>query len=262
LLALVLGYGIAVRRRVIAETDDVSPWFTSRRWRPVLFGCGVLVALLALQSPIDRGGDDFLLSVHMVQHLLLMMVAPPLVLLGICGVKPPARTRFAGVRRFWWAITRPWPALVIFNVVMLVWHIPALYDTTLTTQPVHILEHLSFMAVGVVFWWPIIDPIRDSRTVTVSPLAKIAVLVVSGVPTTVLGLIFALAPNAFYDFYVRAPRLWGLSPVADQQIAGVIMLFASNLIYFVAIVILFMRILSDPARDEEEAAQRLAGAAR
>jgi putative membrane protein len=198
----------------------------------------------------------------MVQHLLLMMVAPPLVLLGIVGVRATGQTRFARLRRLCWAITRPWPALVIFNIVMLVWHIPALYDTTLTTEPVHIAEHLSFIGVGIIFWWPIIDPVRDSATVTVSPLTKIAVLVVSGVPTTVLGLIFALAPAAVYSFYVHTPRLWGLSALADQQIGGVIMLGASNIIYFVAIAILFMRILSDPGRDEEEAARRLAGATR
>ena len=84
-------------------------------------------------------------------------------------------------------------------------------------------------------------------------------LVIAGVPTTVLGLIFALAPTPFYSFYARAPRLWGISPLGDQQIGGVLMLFASNLIFFVAIVIIFMRMLSDPARDEELAAQRLAG---
>ena len=161
--------------------------------RLLLFGCGLLVAFLALQSPIDRGGDEYLFSLHMTQHLLLMMVAPPLIVLGICGVRRPARMRYRAARRVWWAITRPWPALVIFNAVMLVWHVPALYDTTLTVEPVHILEHLTFIAAGVIFWWPVIDPIRDADTVTVTPLSKIAILVVSGVPTTVLGLIFALA---------------------------------------------------------------------
>ena len=261
-MALAGAYVIALRRGVLAAGDDVTPWFRSARLRPLCFGAGMIVAFLALQSPIDRGGDEFLFSLHMTQHLLLMMVAPPLVLLGICGARPLARVRYRAARRAWWAATRPWPALVIFNAVMLVWHVPSLYDSTLTVEPVHILEHISFIAVGVIFWWPVVDPIRDSRTVTVTPLTKIAILVVSGIPTTVLGLIFALAPNPFYDFYVRAPRLWGLSPLGDQQVGGVIMLGASNIIFFVAIAIIFMRMLSDPARDEEEAAQRLAGAVR
>ena len=261
-MALSSAYVIALRRGVLAAGGDVTPWFRSARLRPLFFAAGMIVALLALQSPIDRGGDEFLFSLHMTQHLLLMMVAPPLVLLGICGLVPPARARFHALRRAWWALTRPWPALVIFNVIMLLWHIPSLYDTTLTVEPVHILEHITFMGVGVIFWWPVVDPVRDSRSVTITPLTKIAILVVSGIPTTVLGLSFALAPNPFYDFYVRAPRLWGLSPLGDQQIGGVVMLGASNIIYFFVIAIIFIRMLSDPARDEEEAARRLAGAVR
>ncbi|MBV8084513.1 MAG: cytochrome c oxidase assembly protein, partial [Chloroflexi bacterium] len=204
---------MAWRRGLLRSSDDVSSWFTNPRWRPVLFGTGMFVAFLALESPIDRGGDHYLFLIHMLQHLLLMMVAPPLIILGIAGAVPPPRDRHATLRRVWWVITRPWVALVIFNAVMLVWHIPALYDTTLTTEPVHVLEHLSFIAVGLIFWWGIVDPIRDSQTVTVSPLEKIAALVISGIPPTVLGILFALAPTAFYSFYVHAPRLWGISPI-------------------------------------------------
>jgi cytochrome c oxidase assembly factor CtaG len=91
----------------------------------------------------------------------------------------------------------------------------------------------------------------------VTPLTKIAVLVVSGIPPTVLGLIFALAPQAFYDFYVHAPRLWGISPVFDQQIGGILMLGLGNIIYFVPIVIIFVRLLGDASKDESEAATRL-----
>jgi cytochrome c oxidase assembly factor CtaG len=189
----------------------------------------------------------------MVQHLLLMMVAPPLVLLGVCGVRV-SQHGFARARKAWWAITRPVPAALIFNAVMLIWHIPALYDTTLTVEAVHVLEHLSFIAVGIVFWWPVVDPIRSSRTVPITPLTKIAMLVVSGIPPTVLGLIFALSRTPFYSFYVIAPRLWGLSPLADQQIGGVIMLGLGNIIYFGAILAIFIRLLGDAAGDEREAA--------
>jgi len=260
LAAAVITYVVAVRRGVIRHSDGVSPWFRDPRMRAVCFASGVLVGFLALQSPIDYGGDEYLFSLHMLQHLLLMMVTPPLVLLGIVGTRPRHPSRHRLVRRAWWAITRPWPALVLFNAVMLVWHVPTLYNTTLTTQPVHILEHLSFIAAGLVFWWPIVDPIRSATSTLVSPLSKIAMLGVSGIPPTVLGLIFALSPTAFYDFYVHAPRLWGLSPIADQQIGGVVMLGLGNVIYFLAISVIFFKLLSDPARDEEEAARRISGA--
>lgn len=245
---------------MLRADDDVTPWLHSPRTRVWLFGAGVFVAMIALLSPIDRGGDEYLFSIHMLQHLLLMMVAPPLVLLGIAGMRQPPSQRFRFVRRVWWAITRPWTALVVFNVVMLVWHIPSLYNATLTTEPIHVVEHLSFIAAGVVFWWPIVDPVRGTSTRTVTPLTKIAALVISGIPPTVLGLIFALSPLAFYDFYIHAPRLWGISPVFDQQIGGVLMLGLGNIIYFVAIVIVFMRLLGDASRDEDEAAAHLSGA--
>jgi putative membrane protein len=251
-----------MRRGVIGPGDDVTPWLPSRRWRPVLFFAGLLITLVALQSPIDRGGDLYLFSLHMVQHMLLMMVAPPLLLLGIAGARSPARERYTTLRTVWWMVTRPWPAVAIFNAVLLVWHIPSLYDATLTTEPVHIVEHLSFIGVGVVVWWAVVDPMRDERTVTVGSLTKIAALTIAGIPPTVLGIVFALAPAPLYSFYAQAPRLWGVSALTDQQYGGVIMLGVGNIVYFIAIIVVFMRLFSDPGRDEEIAADRIAEALR
>jgi putative membrane protein len=252
--ALVAVYALAWRRGLLSDDDDVSPWFASPRLRRGFFASGVLLGFVALVSPIDTGGDQFLFSLHMVQHLLLMMVAPPLCLLGIAGIRVPLSGAAGPWRRIWAVLVHPWSATLIFSAVLLVWHIPALYDATLTTEPIHVFEHLSFIAVGVIFWWPIVDPMRGRDTTRwVSPFAKIAMLVASGIPPTVLGLIFTIAPHAFYDFYVRAPRLWGLSPVVDQQLAGVVMFGAGNLVYFAAVVAVFWRVFGDPARDEEEA---------
>lgn len=257
--ALVAVYTLAWRRGLLSDGDDVSPWFASPRLRRGFFASGVLLGFIALVSPVDTGGDQYLFSLHMVQHLLLMMVAPPLCLLGIAGMRAPRSGPPGSWRRVWAVLVHPWSATLIFSAVLLVWHIPALYDATLTTEPIHVIEHLSFIAVGVIFWWPIVDPMRGRDTTRwVSPFAKIAMLVASGIPPTVLGLIFTIAPHAFYDFYVRAPRLWGLSAVVDQQLAGVLMFGAGNLIYFAAVVAVFWRVFGDPARDEEEA-QRASG---
>lgn len=259
LAALVAVYVLAERQGMLNETDDVSPWFGSARYRRWFFAAGVLTGFVALVSPIDTGGDEYLFSLHMVQHLLLMMVAPPLCLLGIAGICVPLTGPPGPWRRAWRVLVHPWPATLIFSAVLLVWHIPALYDATLTTEPIHVVEHLSFIAVGVIFWWPIVDPMRGhNQQRWVTPFTKITMLVASGIPPTVLGLIFTVAPRAFYDFYARAPRLWGLSPVADQQIAGVVMFGAGNLIYFIAVVAVFWRVFGDPAGDEEEA-QRASG---
>ncbi len=256
-LAVILAlYVVARRRGIIGRADDVSAWMLSPRMRTWLFGAGVITFIVALDSPVDRGGDEFFFWIHMVQHLLLMMVAPPLVLLGIAGARLPGGS--PRVRRVWLFITRPWMACFIFNAVMLTWHVPSLYQSTLTVLPLHILEHMMFVATGFVFWWSIVDPLRGTEWGfgDISGLTKIAMLVVAGVPPTLLGFIFVMAPHAMYPFYAAAPRIWGISAVGDQQIAGVIMLGLGNLIYFAAIVPIFLRLLGDP--DEDEAAARRA----
>lgn len=252
LAALAAVYVLAWRRGRLSAGDDVSAWFGSPRTRLWFFAAGVAVGFVALCSPIDTGGDRYLFSLHMVQHLVLMMVAPPLCLLGIAGLLP-RRGPPGWAARIWAWLVHPWVAIVVFSTVLLVWHVPALYDATLTTEPIHVVEHLSFIAVGVIFWWPIVDPQRGARERPVSAFTKIAMLVASGIPPTILGLIFTIAARPFYDFYSRAPRLWNLSAVTDQQFAGVVMFGAGNLIYFVAVVVVFWRVFADPARDEEEA---------
>ena len=253
LLALVAGYLVLVRRGWIDDGDDVSPWFRSPQPRALLFALGVATAYVALQSPIDKGGDLYLLSIHMVQHLLLMMVAPPLLLLGIAGMRSIASHRWVRWRALWRLLTRLWPATILFNAVLLVWHIPALYDATLTNEPIHVVEHLTFIAVGVIFWWPIVDPLRGPDTVPVGSFAKIVALVLAGIPPTVLGFVLALSNTVLYDFYARAPRLWGISPLDDQRAAGVIMLGLGNLIYFAAVSVIFLRLFGNPEDDEREA---------
>ena len=142
-------------------------WFTSSRhaykfWGPtslsrkISFTLGTLTAFLALVSPLDYIADHYLFSAHMVQHLLLILVAPPLWLLGLPEGFPdrlplPMRLRSLA---FW--LTRPVIAFVLFNFVLLAWHIPRFYETTLENNGLHIIEHLSFMAAAVIGWWPVL----------------------------------------------------------------------------------------------------------
>jgi len=250
--ALTAVYVLALRRGLLRDDDDVTPWFRRAAARPWLFGAGIASAYIALQSPIDKGGDEYLLSIHMVQHLILMMVSPPLVLLGLAGMRPLPAGVAPRWRALWSLVTRPWPATFIFNLVLLIWHIPSWYDATLTTDWIHILEHLTFIAVGLVFWWPVVDPMRVHHGRPVSPFVKMSMLVIAGIPPTVLGFLFALVGTPVYDFYARAPRLWGMSAVLDQQVAGVIMFGLGNIVYFVAISIIFLRLLGNPGDDEAE----------
>lgn len=261
LAAITVAYVVAMRRGLLRDDDDTTPWFKRASLRPWYFGAGIVTGLLALQSPIDTGGDEYLLSLHMIQHLVLMMVSPPLVLLGIAGMRPLPASVLPRWRALWSLCTNPWAALFIFNAVLLIWHIPAWYDATLTTEWIHVVEHLTFIGVGLIFWWPVVDPMRVSHGRPVSPFVKIALLVLAGIPPTVLGFLFCLVGTPVYSFYAEAPRLWGMSAVLDQQVAGVIMFGLGNIVYFVAISVVFLRLLGNPAADEAEAEAELERAA-
>jgi putative membrane protein len=199
-------------------------------WSPLArayFAGGLLVLFLALESPIDVGGDHYLFSLHMLQHLMLAMIVPPLLLLGL-----PEEWR--AFDRFH---VSPLAASLIFNLVLAVWHLPFLYEATLRNEPVHVLEHLTFLAAGVLFWWPILVPAGQRHAMSV--IGKIAYLGFAGVPPTILGLAFILAPTVIYPFYAAAPRVTPLSPLDDQLVAGLVMFGLGNLIYFAAIWVIF-----------------------
>ncbi len=206
------------------------------------YAAGVAALFVALQSPIDVGGDRYLFSLHMLQHIILAMVAPPLLLLGMTGLVPWRPRGLAAL------MVHPWVAALVFNAVLLVWHLPQLYDATLRQQPLHILEHVSFFLTGLAFWWPVVEP-QATSPAPLSPVGKIAYLAFNAIPPTILGLVFAIAPAASYPFYVEAPRLWGLSPVEDQQLAGLVMFGLGGFIYVAAIAALFVQFAGERGPD-------------
>jgi len=210
--------------------------------RVAWYAAGVAALFIALQSPIDVGGDRYLFSLHMLQHVMLGMVAPPLLLLGMIGL---ISWRPRGVAAL---LVHPWVAAAVFNLVLLIWHLPQLYEATLRQEPLHILEHVSFFLTGLAFWWPVIEP-QAAGSFRLSPVGKIGYLVFSAIPPTILGLVFVIAPAAAYPFYVEAPRLWGLSPVEDQQIAGLVMFGLGGFIYVAAIAVLFVQFAGEQGSD-------------
>lgn len=199
-------------------------------WSPmarIYFSCGLLALILALESPIDVGGDHYLFSLHMVQHLMLAMIVPPLLLLGL--------------PREWLLLERirvsPIAANIVFNLVLALWHLPFLYEATLRNDLLHLAEHMTFLFAGVLFWWPILAPSDRRRGLTV--MGKIAYLGFAGVPPTILGIDFILSRTVLYPFYAVAPRVTPLTPLDDQVAAGLVMFGLGNLIYFLAIAIIF-----------------------
>ncbi|MGI8607959.1 MAG: cytochrome c oxidase assembly protein [Candidatus Dormibacteria bacterium] len=204
--------------------------------RPVYLWLGYLCFFIALVTPVDAASDRYLLTAHMIQHILITMVGPPLILAGL----PLGMSRY--LPRF---LGNPWLTVLLFNGVLLAWHIPALYQATLLNEDIHVLEHVLFVGTAFLFWVPVVGPVAESRGMP--PLIKIGYLALAGIPPTVIGMTLALAPFVMYPFYSAQPRLFAaLGAVVDQQLAGLLMFGLGNLIYFVPISVIFLRISEEP----------------
>jgi len=244
--AIVMGtylYAVGLLRKPYRLIDGVT------RRHVISFYLGVLIIFFALTSPIDALGDRYLFSVHMVQHLLLTLVAPPLLLIGTPEVllKPLIRPRSVYLlARF---LTNPYMAFFLFNADFWIWHIPTLYDATLTNEYIHILEHITFIVFGVINWWPMFSPLPEELP-PLSTGAQILYLFLSGMPMVALGAGLTFA-GPLYSPYLQAPRVWGLSPVTDQQLGGLIMWVPGNIVYIIIVSILFIRWMQ-----QQEAKQR------
>jgi cytochrome c oxidase assembly factor CtaG len=160
----------------------------------------------------------------------------------------PATRRLARVERALGPLASPATAILIWLAIMYLWHVPALYDAAAQEPLLHVLEHVSFFAAGVALWWPLIQPVPMRRGLTgMQPLAYIA-LAKGGLAA--LGLFLAWSSTARYPWYEDTPRIWGLSPVEDQNVAGVIMMVEQSLTLVLVLVWLFVRMLSRSEEDE------------
>ncbi|HEV1998576.1 MAG TPA: cytochrome c oxidase assembly protein [Candidatus Dormibacteraeota bacterium] len=229
-LVLLAGLATAAVAYLFLERQQDAPG------RPRFFWLGLLCFFVALVTPVDYASDRYLLAAHMIQHILITMVGPPLVLAGL----PLGTARY--LPRF---LGNPWLTVLLFNGVLLVWHIPALYQATLLNEDIHILEHLLLIGTAFLFWVPVVGPVAETRGQP--PLMKIGYLALAGLPPTVIGMTLALAPFVIYPFYSVQPRLFAdLSALVDQQLAGLLMFGLGNLIYFVPISVIFLRISEEP----------------
>jgi len=214
------------------------------------FAMGLFLMAIALMTPIDHIGEKYLFSVHMVQHILIAMVAPPLILLGLPRRMMQGVLGFLRVGTPVKFVTHPVIGFIAFNAALIAWHVPALYEAALRDPIVHIVEHLFFMGTGFLAWYPVIDPAQQHARF--HPLAQIVYLFAFVIPSGVLGAVFAFAPEPIYQTYVQAPRLWGLDVMGDQAIAGGIMWVPGWAIYFTALSIVFAVWM----RREEKVGQR------
>jgi putative membrane protein len=205
---------------------------------------GALVAiLLALNGPLHDLSDGYLFSAHMVQHLVLTLVVPPLLLTGlpswmvdvVLGLCLARRIPAAVVR----TLTRPLPAFAVYAVALVGWHLPGPTNTALEIHGWHVVEHLILLAAAVLGWWPIVSP---SRLLPPPPYAaQLLYLFVFGMPMTVAAAMITGAERVLYPFYAAAPRITALTPLADQRLGGVIMWVPSGLIPLAAFTVIFFQ---------------------
>jgi putative membrane protein len=208
------------------------------RGRVTAFLAGLVTAALALVSPLHVLGERYLLTAHMVQHLLLTLVVPPLLLLGTPGWLLRPLLRLPYVRPLASFLTSPVVAFLLFNGTFALWHAPALYDLALRVEWVHILEHQSFTLTALLSWWPVLSPLPELPRL--SRPAQVLYLFLQSLPPTIIGALITFASAVLYPTYAAAPRLFGLSPLDDQQLAGLIMWVPGALVYLLALSIVFI----------------------
>ncbi len=233
-LAIFIGAYLAAISSLRARFAASTP---ASRTQIACFTAGALVIWLALVSPLDAIGDGYLFSAHMLQHLLLALVAPPLLLLGTPGWLLRPLLHITAIRRSLRVLTAPPVALILFNATFFIWHVPALYEATLHNEVIHIIEHMLFIATGLLNWWPILSPLPELPRL--SAPAQILYLFLAGFPATILGALIVFAAAPLYPTYAAAPRAFALDPIADQQLAGLIMWMPGGMIYLLALSLVF-----------------------
>jgi putative membrane protein len=250
---------------------------TERRWRSAAFYSGLLTIVVALDTPLDPLSDKLFVA-HMAQHVLLLMVAPPLIVLSAPWLqlwrplplgfrrtvaKSIARDRWtAPLRALGRTLSKPLPAWIAFTGVLACWHLPVLYDATLSSQVVHDLEHATFLIGGVLFWLQVIDSppvharLRDGQRAVYLTAALLA--------SWVLAIVLAFASAPLYGAYSQlAHRPGGLSALADQQFAAGVMWVPGSIPFTIAIIWAFYRWLEpmpDPALPARRNGRRLRAA--
>jgi putative membrane protein len=217
------------------------------------FAGGWVLLVLALVSPLHRLGG-VLFSAHMVQHELLMAVAAPLLVVGrpvvpLVWAVPMSWRRPLGdwaatgpVRGTWELLSLPLVAWILHAVAIWLWHVPALFQTTLRSETVHAAQHLSFLVTALLFWWALLRG-REGRP---ARAAGVLYLFTTAVHTNLLGALLAFSSRVWYPIYDSSTAPWGLTPLEDQQLAGLIMWVPAGVAYLVAALALAATCLREP----------------
>ena len=219
--------------------------------RLALFVGAMLSVLAALMSPID-GLSDSLMSIHMTQHILLLDIMPILLILSLTkGILRPVTRRVTQLESRAGIFAHPAFAIFAYVGMMWLWHAPPLYDAALAHQGIHVLEHLCFSAAGFLYWWHLLSPIRSRMRL--GGMGPVMYMVITKGLVGILGVVLAFSQGPLYPWYEHHAHYWGLSARVDQNLAGAVMALEQSIVMGIALVYLFVRMLTESEREQERA---------
>ena len=257
LIVAAVGYYWALRRVRAAGRYDHPNWQT------FCYYVGLISIALALLGPFDMYNDD-VFTFHMIQHMILITVTAPLLLLGrpmhlaLRAISPKSSGRVIrvtigrrSVRSVLTFLTNPVVAFFLYNGAIVLWHFPQFYDAAILNNTIHVLEHITFLTVALLFWWPIIDPIPRHHKMK-RMWAMVSIFFTMMISSNGLGAILTLSDSVIYSPYLANPNPFGWDPHSDQQIGGLIMWVGGGTIWFSIVLGMIVRLLSLENRKVEQ----------
>jgi putative membrane protein len=232
------GWRKSDRAQRIAESETRRLVSVIRHPRLTFYG-GLAVIFFSLNGWLHDLSDWYLFSAHMVQHLLLTLLAPPLLIAGTPGWMLRPALQYRPVAAAARVLTAPKVCFATFNIVLAAWHLPDLYNTAMTNHNMHIVQHLMFMAAAVMLWWPILSPMPQLPRLSY-PM-QMLYLFLATMPMSVVAVYITYSSNLLYPAYAAAPRILGILPLEDQLIGGLIMWIPGGLLFFAVIGVIFYR---------------------
>jgi len=200
---------------------------------------GLLLIFLSLNGPLHDISDYYLFSGHMVQHLMLTLWMPPMLLFGTPGFLLRPALQYRWVNALAKRLTSASAAFVIFNVTVTVWHLPPMYNTAMELHAVHIVQHLMFMGTATLMWWPLMSQLPELPRLSYPGQVLYSFLM--SIPMSIVAVCIAMAGDVLYPAYSAAARIWGITPLLDQQIGGLIMWIPGGLFFLLVATVVFYK---------------------
>ncbi|HEX3867735.1 MAG TPA: cytochrome c oxidase assembly protein [Gemmatimonadaceae bacterium] len=220
---------------VAKRIPDAQPTTRQR----VLYHGGLVLLFFSLNGWLHDLSDVYLFSAHMVQHLLLALVVAPLLLMGTPGAMLRPTLSWPGVAPLARWVTAPTHCFAIFTVVVAGWHLPPLYNYALEHHPVHIVQHLMFLVVSVLMWWPVLSPMPELPRLSYP--GQMLYLFLLSIPMAIVAVYISYADTVLYPLYATAPRVLGITPMNDQLMGGLIMWIPGGLFFYTIISFVFFK---------------------